>query len=140
MNQPENLNLIYTIFCEDVRWEASNHFSLMGVMHQLIVPQMPVTLIKFAVVTHWRGEGQFLNEVRILAPDRSQPIALSQPASFVVSADGYADNVTVFINTTFFQPGKYIIQTLINSSLYNEQEFPVIMVNQQQVTESEQIN
>ena len=59
-----------TLFCEDVRFEASNHLSLMGVTHQIVVPRLPVTMIKFAVVTHWRGEGQYLNEVRILAPDR----------------------------------------------------------------------
>ncbi len=140
INQTENLKLDYTIFCEDVRVEASNHLSFMGVLHQIVVPQLPITLIKFAVVNHWRGGGQYLTEVRILTPDHSQPVAVSQPASFVVQFDGYADNVTVFVNTTFFQPGNYVVQTLINSSLFAEQVLPVILVEQQSITQSEQVN
>ncbi|MBO0719451.1 MAG: hypothetical protein J2P41_01425 [Blastocatellia bacterium] len=133
MNQTNvNLKLDYTIFCEDVRVEAANHLSLMGVTHQLVVPQLPITLIKFAVVNHWQGEGQFLSEVRILTPDYSQPVAVSQPASFVVPPDGYADNVTIFVNTSFFHPGNYIVQTLINSSLFAERVLPVMLIDQKQ--------
>jgi len=123
-----NLTLDYTLFCEDVRFEASQHLSLMGVMHQIVVPQMPVSLIKFAIVNHWRGSGQFLSEVRILTPDRNQVIAVSQPTSFSVPPDGYADNVTVFINTGFQQPGNYLVQTLINSSLFAERTLPVLLM------------
>jgi hypothetical protein len=139
--QTERLKLGYTIFCEDVRVEASNQLSLMGVMHQIVVPQLPVGLIKFAVVNHWEGAGQYLSEVRILTPDRSQAIAVSQPSSFGVPDDGYADNVTVFINTNFSQAGDYVVQTLVNSSLFAERVLPVILAGQQaSVTQSEQVN
>ena len=134
-----SLKLEYTLFCEDVRVEASNHLSLMGVMHQVLVPQLPVTLIKFAVINHWSGEGQYLSEVRILTPDRAQPIAVSQPSSFTIPHDGYADNVTVFINTGFHLSGDYIVQTLVNSSLFAEKTMPVILAGQQTVTHSEQV-
>ena len=140
MENTENLKLDYTIFCEDVRVEATNHLSLMGVTHQIVVPRFPVTMIKFAVLNHWRGDGQFMTEVRILAPDRMQTVAMSQPSSFAVPAGGYADNVTIFVNTTFYQPGNYIVQTLINSSLFAERTLPVMLVDQQQsITESEQV-
>jgi hypothetical protein len=140
MEITENLKLEYTLFCEDVRVEASNHLSLMGVTHQLVVPRFPVTMIKFAVLNHWRGDGQFMTEVRILAPDRMQTVAMSQPSGFGVPPNGYADNVTVFVNTTFYQPGNYIVQTLINSSLFAERTLPVMLVDQQQsITESEQV-
>src|SRR5882672_10729188 len=129
MENTINLKLDYTIFCEDVRVEASNYLSL-----------MPVTMIKFAVLNHWRGEGQFMTEVRILTPDRMQTVAMSQPSGFTVQPDGYADNVTVFVNTTFYQPGNHIVQTLINSSLFAERTLPVMLVDQQQsITESEQV-
>ena len=128
MIQTANLKLEYTIFCEDVRVEASNNLSLMGVTHQIIVPQLPVTLIKFAVINHWRGEGHYLSEVRILTPNRAQPVAVSKPSSFSVPPDGYADNVTVFVNTNFFQAGNYVVQTLINSSLFAEQLLPVMLI------------
>jgi len=140
MEKTENPKLDYTIFCEDVRVEASNHLSLMGVTHQIVVPRLPVSLIKFAVLNHWRGEGQFMTEVRILTPDRMQTVAMSQPSSFAVPPDGYADNVTVFVNTAFHQSGNHIVQTLINSSLFAERTLPVMLVDQQQtITESEQV-
>jgi hypothetical protein len=140
MENTEKLKLDYTIFCEDVRVEMSNHLSLMGVSHQVVVPQLPVTMIKFAVLNHWRGEGQYMTEVRILTPDRMQTVAMSQPSGLTVPPDGYADNVTVFVNTVFYQPGNHIVQTLINSSLFAERTLPVMLVDQQQtITESEQV-
>lgn len=141
--QPSNLTLNYTLFCEDVRVEASGSLSLIGVFHQIVVPQMPVGLIKFAVLNHWEGEGHHLTEVRILTPDRKQTVAVSQPSGFEVPPDGYADNVTVFVNTNFYQPGEYVVQTLINSSLYAEKTLLVLLANQQQnqsITQSEQVN
>lgn len=135
-----NLELNYTLFCEDVRVEASGGLSLMGVFHQIVVPQMPVGLLKFAVLNHWEGEGRYLTEVRILTPDRMQTIAVSQPSSFEISPNGYADNVTMFINTSFQQPGDYVVQTLINSSLFSEKTLQVFVANQQQITESEHVN
>lgn len=141
MNKPSDLELNYTIFCEDVRVEASGSLSLMGVFHQIVVPQLPVGLIKFAVLNHWQGEGQYMTEVRILTPDKMKTIAVSQPSSFEIAPQGYADNVTLFINTTFQQPGDYVVQTLINSSLFDEKTLPVFLANQQQtITESEHVN
>ena len=138
--QEPKLELVYTIFCEDVRFEATNHLSLMGVSHQVVVPQLPVTMIKFAVVTHWRGEGQYLTEVRILTPDRMNTVAVSQPASFVVPPDGYADNVTIFVNLNFFQTGDHVVQTLVNSSLFAESVLTIVQPNQSPVAQSERVN
>lgn len=140
MTEP-NLQLEYTVFCEDVRVEASQHLSLMGVFHQIVVPQLPISMIKFGVVTHWTGEGQYLSEVRILAPDKMQTVAVSQPSSFTIPPGGYSDNVTVFVNTNFMQPGDYVVQVLVNSSLFAEKLLPIILPEQQQhITESEHVN
>src|SRR5262247_3986472 len=116
-----NLRLHYTILCEDVRVEINHKLSLMGLFYAIQVPQLPVTLLKFVVLNHWSGEGQFLSEVRILTPDRAQPIAVSPPSPFEIPANGFADNVTLFANITFPKMGNYVIQTLINSNLYAEQ-------------------
>lgn len=139
--QTNNLKLNYTLFCEDIRVEASGSLSLMGIFHQIVVPQLPVGLLKFAVLNHWEGEGQYLTEVRILTPNRMQTIAVSQPSGFEIAQNGYADNVTMFINTNFQQPGDYVVQTLINSSLFAERILPVFIAEQpQQFTESEHVN
>ena len=73
-DQKDKLELVYTLFCDDVRLEVGNKLSLMGVFQNIIVQQVPVSLIKFAVVNHWRGEGTHLSEVRILTPDRQRAI------------------------------------------------------------------
>ena len=59
-----DLRLQYTIICEDVRLEVNHKLSLMGLFYAIQVPQLPVTLLKMAIVNHWSGEGQYLAEVR----------------------------------------------------------------------------
>ncbi len=128
----QNLNLHYTIICEDVRLEISHKLSLMGIFYSIQVPQVPATLLKIVVLNHWSGEGQYLSEVRILTPDRSQPVAVSQPSPFQIPAIGYADNVTIFAYINFPIAGDYVVQTLINSSLFSEQTLTVMSLPEQQ--------
>jgi hypothetical protein len=123
------LELVYTLFCDDVRLEVGNKLSYMGVFQNIIVPQLPVWLPKLAVVNHWRGEGAHLSEVRILMPDRHEALVASQPASFEIS-HGSADNISFFVNLTFPVTGQYLVQTLIDSNLFDER---VLTVSDQQL-------
>ena len=119
------LDLLYTLFCDDVRLEVGNKLSLMGVFQNIMVQQLPVSLIKFAVVNHWRGEGVHLSEVRVLTPDKQHPIVVSQPTRFEIADGGFADNISFFVNVTFPTPGDYWVQTLIDSNLFDEQQLTV---------------
>ena len=121
----KNLKLLYTLFCDDVRLEAGNKLSFMGVFQNILVQQVPVSLIKFAVVNHWQGEGSYLSEVRILTPDRQQPVVVSQPTRFEILHGGFADNISFFVNVTFPKAGRYVVQTLIDSNLFEEQMLTV---------------
>lgn len=134
-----DLWLHYTIICEDVRLEVNNKLSLMGLFYAIQVPQLPVTLLKMAIINHWSGEGQYLSEVRILTPDRTQPIAVSPPSPFQVPPNGFADNVTIFANVNFPAAGNYLVQTLINSSLFAEQSLTVTDASQQELVVSDTI-
>jgi hypothetical protein len=134
INQP-NLRLHYTIMCEDVRVEINHKLSLMGIFYAMQVPQLPVTLLKLVILNHWSGEGQYLSEVRILTPDRAQPVAVSAPSPFQVPHEGYADNVTIFANVTFPTSGPYVVQSLINSNVFAEQTLHITDANQQQPVE-----
>jgi hypothetical protein len=116
----KNLQLLYTVFCDDVRLEAGNKLSFMGVFQNILVQQLPLPLIKFAIVNHWQGQGSYLSEVRILTPDRKQPVVVSQPTRFEIAAGGFADNISFFVNVTFPISGKYVVQTLVDSNLYDE--------------------
>ena len=133
---PTNLRLHYTIMCEDVRVEINHKLSLMGIFYAMQVPQLPVTLLKLVILNHWSGEGQYLSEVRILTPDRVQPVAVSAPSPFQVPPDGYADNVTIFANVTFPTSGSYVVQSLINSNVFSEQELHISDTNQPQALET----
>ena len=123
------IELVYTLFCDDVRLELGNKLSYMGVFQNIVVPQLPVWLPKLAVVNHWRGEGAHLSEVRILMPDRQQALVVSQPARFEIT-HGSADNISFFVNVTFPVAGEYLVQTLIDSNLFDER---VLTVSDQQL-------
>ena len=138
----KKIQLLYTLFCDDVRLEAGNKLSFMGVFQNIMVQQLPVSLIKFAVVNHWQGQGSYLSEVRILTPDRQHPIVVSQPTRFEIAAGGFADNISFFVNVTFPLAGDYLVQTLIDSNLFDER---VLVVSDQQLIapeeeESEAVN
>lgn len=139
--QKKDLNLLYTLFCDDVRLEAGNKLSFMGVFQNIMVQQLPFPIIKFAVVNHWKGQGSYLSEVRILTPDRQHPIVVSQPTRFEISSGGFADNISFFINVTFPTPGRYVVQTLIDSNLFNEELLTVSDVTEPEMLgTSESVN
>src|SRR5215212_10483324 len=125
----DKLQLVYTLFCDDVRLEVGNKLSLMGVFHQVMVQHFPVTLMKFAVVTQWRGEGRHLSEVRILTGDGQHPVVLAEPSPFEVASGGVANNISFFFNVEFPAPGRYRVQTLIDSNLADEQELTLVLVD-----------
>ena len=129
------LELLYTLYCDDVRLEAGNKLSFMGVFQNILVQQLPISLIKFAVVNHWRGDGVHLSEVRILTPDRTKPVVVSQPTRFEIAPGGFADNISFFVNVTFPTPGEYWVQTLVDSNLFDEQTLTVTD-GREQATES----
>ena len=116
----KKLELVYTLFCDDVRLEVGNKLSLMGVFQNVAVGQLPVTLIKFAILQRWEGEGSYLAEVRVLTPDRQQFVVASQPARFEIEPGGSSDGVNIFVNVTFYESGRYWVQTLIDSTLFDE--------------------
>ena len=129
----ENLQLIYTLLCDDVRLEMGNKISLMGVFQNIMVEKLPVSLIKFAVVNHWRGEGLHNTEVRIVSPDRNNLIVTSQPTNLELATGGFTDNVSFFVNVVFSTAGTYWVQTLANSVLL--EEFPLIVTDTRAIAE-----
>jgi hypothetical protein len=126
------LELQYTIICEDVRLEVGSKLTIVGVFYGIYVAQLPVSILKFAVLNHWLGEGTYLTEVRILSPDRSQAIVASRPTSLQVQANGYADNINIFANIIFPVAGEYVVQTLVDSTLYSERLMPVGILQQEE--------
>jgi hypothetical protein len=123
----QNLQLIYTLLCDDVRVELGNKISLMGVFQNIMVEKLPVSLIKFAVVNHWQGQGDHQTEVRILSPDKLNLVVTSAPTPIQLAQGGFTDNVSFFVNVVFPTPGTYWVQTLADTQLL--EEFPLIVTD-----------
>lgn len=119
--------MVYTLLCDDVRIEMGNKISLMGIFQNIMVEKLPISLIKFAVINHWRGEGNHETEVRILSPDRSNLVVTSQPTPIELAPGGFTDNVSFFINVVFPQSGTYWVQTLCDTEVM--EEFPLIVTD-----------
>lgn len=119
------VELVYQILCDDVRLEIGNKLSLMGIFQEMYVQKLPVILPKMAIVNQWRGEGNYFSEVRILSPDRAITIANSPATSFQIPHNGYANNITFFINLQFERAGDYIVQTYLNSQLFTERKITI---------------
>ncbi len=125
--QTEKLELVYTLMCDDVRIEMGNKISLMGIFQNIMVERLPVSLIKFAVINHWRGEGSHQTEVRILSPDRANMVVTSQPTAVDLSPGGFTDNVSFFVNVVFPDAGTYWVQTIADAEVM--EEFPLIVTD-----------
>ncbi|MGI8544598.1 MAG: DUF6941 family protein [Aridibacter sp.] len=130
----ENLQLVYTLLCDDVRLEMGNKVSLMGVFQNIMVEKLPVSLIKFAVVNHWRGKGNHQTEVRILSPDKLNMVVTSQMTPIDLTPGGFTDNVSFFVNVVFATAGTYWVQTLANTQVL--EEFPLIVTDAGTVAEA----
>jgi Family of unknown function (DUF6941) len=115
----KSAQLVYSIICDDVRLEAGNKLSLMGLFENIFFPGFPSALLKFAIVNHWVGTGQFETHVKILAPDRKE-VVISTPSKFAIEVNGYADNVTFFTNVNFDRPGGHIVQIYLDGNIAAE--------------------
>jgi len=125
--QSGNLQLIYTLLCDDVRIEMGNKISLMGIFQNIMVDKLPISLIKFAVINHWKGDGNHQTEVRILSPDKVNLVVTSQPTAIELAPGGFTDNVSFFVNVVFPTAGTYWVQTLADAVIL--EEFPLIVTD-----------
>ena len=120
----KNAQLVYSIICDDVRIEMGNKLSMMGLFENIFFQSFPSALLKFAIVNHWVGNGQFETHVKILAPDRKE-VVVSVPSKFSIETNGYADNVTFFTNVSFERTGAHIVQIYIDGNIAAERQLYV---------------
>lgn len=128
----DSAEIVYQLFCDDVRLEVGNKFSLIGIFQDIYVQQLPIGLPKMAVITQWRGKGDFTSEVRILSPDRKTLLAGSPPTRFQIPEGGFANNVNFFITLQFSEPGEYVVQTFLDNSVVQERKITVGVVKVQE--------
>jgi hypothetical protein len=103
------------LLCEDVRQEANGNFIIIGVINFVRVPQLPVTAGKLCFFTRWTaGLGQFVESVRLIAPDQTTVLRKSEVKFALEDAALHATNVTVFGQVQFELPGTYFVEVLVD--------------------------
>ena len=103
----------------------------MGVFHSITAAELPLSLLKFAVITYWHGQGTATTAVRILSPDRSTILLQSNAAPIELSADGSTYNLNFFVNAVFQQEGTYWVQTLLDSEVASEVPLTLVVHRQE---------
>lgn len=124
--EPAALHLHYTLLCDDVRIEVGNRLSIIGMFQNIVTAQLPIALIKMAVVTYWHGQGSGLGQVVVVSPDRSEVIVASEPAPIELSAGGYTHNLVFFVNVVLSQEGTHWVRIMLDSTVVDEVAFAVV--------------
>jgi hypothetical protein len=135
----KSAQLVYCVVCDDVRLEMGNKLSLMGVFENVFLPSFPAILLKFAVVNHWEGVGQYETQVKILNPERRE-VVVSSPSTFTIENHGYADNITFFTNVAFDRAGPYAVQIMIDGKPMAEKRIFVHHVTPPQAPQTTSVN
>ncbi len=119
--------LSYSLLCDDIRLEAGNKLSLMGIFQNVYFQSLPATILKFALLNHWVGAGEHSTTIKIISPDRSKLLLQTTPSNFSLEPGGFADNVTFFTNVVFVEEGPHIVQVYLNEIMVREVYFNVVV-------------
>ena len=115
--QPSRIlpDLQCSLLCEEVRQEANGNFFLIGVIDFIRVPQVPITAHKLSIFNRWTaGLGQFVESVRLMAPDQSTVLRKSEVKFEMKNPSINATTVTLFGNVEFAAAGIYQLEVLVD--------------------------
>jgi len=104
-----------SLLCEEVRQEINGNFILSGVIDLIRVPQLPVTAFRLSLFNRWTaGVGQFLEKVRLVAPDQNTVLRTSEVKFAMKDPGTNATTVTLFSNVAFAEAGTYHIEVMVD--------------------------
>jgi hypothetical protein len=117
-----------SLLCEEIRQEVTGNFFLIGVINYLRVPQLPVVALKLSVFNRWTaGLGQFVETVRLIAPDQTTVLRKGEVKFALHDAGLHATNVTVFGQVEFKVAGAYYVEVLVDDVMKLRYPVPVIL-------------
>jgi hypothetical protein len=118
-----------SLLCEEVRQEVNGNFILIGVINYIRVPQVPVVAFKLSVFNRWTaGVGQFVESVRLIAPDQTTVLRKSEVKFALPEAIMHATNVSVFAQIEFKTAGTYYIEVLVDDVMKLRYPVPILVV------------
>ncbi|MFP6902371.1 MAG: hypothetical protein VCB81_01805 [Verrucomicrobiia bacterium] len=122
-----------SLMCEDVRQEANGNIFLIGVLNQIVVPQVPVAANKLACFNRWTaGVGEFNEVVKLLAPDQST-VVRENALGFTMENPGVVrTNVHMFQGVEFTEAGVYYVEVTIDDVLKLRYPLPLVVMPQNQ--------
>lgn len=122
-----------SLICEDVRPEANGNIILIGVLNQIVVPQVPVMANKLACFNRWTaGVGEFNEVVKLLAPDQSTVVRENALAFSLENPGMIRTNVHLFQNVEFTAAGVYYVEVTVDDVLKLRYPLPLVVMPQDQ--------
>ena len=122
-----------SLMCEDVRQEANGNIFLIGVLNQIVVPQVPVAANKLACFNRWTaGVGEFNEVVKLLAPDQST-VVRENTLEFKMENPGVVrTNVHMFQGVEFTEAGVHYVEVTVDDVLKLRYPLPLVVMPQNQ--------
>jgi hypothetical protein len=118
-----------SLLCEEVRQEVTGNFFIIGILDVIRVPQVPVVAFKLSLFNRWTaGMGQFVECVRLIAPDQTTVVRKSELRFTMKDVFLNATNVTVFPQVEFKTGGNYFIEVLVEDVMKLRYSVPVIVI------------
>ena len=118
-----------SLMCEEVRQEANGNLFLIGVIHYLRLPQLPVTAARICIFTRWTaGIGQFTESVRLIAPDQTTVVSKGESKFELRDPAMSATNVMFFGNVKFETAGTYYVEVNVDDVMKMRFPIPVVVV------------
>ncbi len=117
-----------SLVCEEVRQEVTGNFFLVGVINFIRVPQLPVVALKLSLFNRWTaGIGQFIETVRLMAPDQTTVLRKGEVKFVLQDPSLHATNVTFFGQVEFKTAGTYYVEVLVDDVMKLRYPVPVIL-------------
>ena len=118
-----------SLLCEEIRREVTGNFFILGIVDVIRVPQVPVVAFKLGVFNRWTsGMGQFVECVRLIAPDQTTVLRKSELKFAMKDPFLNATNVTVFPQVEFKTGGNYYIEVLVDDVMKLRYPVPVMVI------------
>jgi len=124
--------LNFTILCDDVRQEAGEKLSLMGLFENIYAQRFPALHPRLAVITEWAdGKGEFDTTMRLLSPDRKSVLRETSSRMKLGGVVVRHRDVSVHLNLEFKEPGTYWIENFLDNERINSIPLKVIQIKEQ---------
>ena len=118
-----------SVLCEEIRQEANGNPMLIGVLTQLIVPQLPVTASRIVCFNRGTaGVGEFIEHVKISSPDSTTTLCENKMKYGLDKPDNIRTNVHLFGNVEFKEAGVYHVEVNVDDVLKLRYPFPVMLM------------